>query len=215
MKLKNTYQVLIPILMIATFFGNCNRFRIGKQYKPQPTLSIEGKVALIHENHSVKKYGYIDEKIFLTEFENELKNINGLEFVSFRESRKKIQEMKLDPELVKINLHDPIAIKANPALLAKLSESLGTNYAIVIYSDEGAFPLLDTLMVFSSGAFISNTIGNGRGIFHSASVIQLKSSELLFQEFVSSEDSPVRGPARGRKLASVLVDGLISAKAAN
>lgn len=215
MKLKNTYQVLIPILMIATFFGNCNRFRIGKQYKPQPTLSIEGKVALIHENHAVKKYGYIDEKIFLTEFENELKNINGLEFVSFRESRKKIQEMKLDPELVKINLHDPIAIKANPALLAKLSESLGTNYAIVIYSDEGAFPLLDTLMVFSSGAFISNTIGNGRGIFHSASVIQLKSSELLFQEFVSSEDSPVRGPARGRKLASVLVDGLISAKAAN
>ncbi|AOP34452.1 hypothetical protein A0128_11690 [Leptospira tipperaryensis] len=215
MKLKNTYQILIPILMIATFFGNCYRFRIGKQYKPQPTLSIEGKVALIHENHAVKKYGYIDEKIFLTEFENELKEVKGLEIVSFRESRKKIQEMKLDPELVKINLHDPIAIKANPALLAKLSESLGTNYAIVIYSDEGAFPLLDTLMVFSSGAFISNTMGNGRGIFHSASVIQLKSSELLFQEFVSSEDSPVRGPARGRKLASVLVNGLISAKAAN
>ncbi|TGL76117.1 hypothetical protein EHQ83_18690 [Leptospira yasudae] len=215
MKLKKHILFLILIPVAVFFLSNCHRFRVGKQFKAQPTIQLEGKIALVHENHLVKRYGFVDEKIFLKEFEEELKGEKGIELVSFRESRKRIQDAKLDSDLVKINLHDPVALKANPAVLAKLASALGTDNVIVVYSDEDAFPKSDSFMYFGSGAVISTSVGHGRGIFHSISLIQLKSADLIFQEFISSEDSPVNGPGRGRKLASILVDGLLSAKAAN
>ncbi|MBM9500574.1 hypothetical protein JWG44_09980 [Leptospira sp. 201903071] len=215
MKLKTACQILILILVAMTFLPNCHRFRIGKQYKPQPVVKLDGKVALIHENHIAKRFGFVDEKVFLSKFEDELKDAKGLEIIPFRESRKRILDAKLDSELQKINLHDPVSLKANPVLLSKLGQALGTENVVVVYSDEDAFPLNDSLFMFSGAFYYSSRTGIGRGLFHVATLIQLKSSELLFQEFVSSEEAPIGGPGRGKNLASILVDGLLSAKEAN
>ncbi|EQA53301.1 hypothetical protein LEP1GSC052_0851 [Leptospira kmetyi serovar Malaysia str. Bejo-Iso9] len=170
---------------------------------------------MIHENHIVKRFGFVDERAFLNKFEDKFKDLPGIEMISFRESRKKIQDAKLDTELTKINFHDPIAVKANSALLAKLSSTLGTDKILVVYSDEDAFPLSSTILMIGSGFFYETTNGNGRGIFHSASLVDLKNSNLLFQEFTSREVSPQAGPARGKGLGSVLINGLANAKDAN
>ncbi|AVV50984.1 MULTISPECIES: hypothetical protein [Leptospira] len=49
----------------------------------------------------------------------------------------------------------------------------------------------------------------------SVSLIDLKNSNLLFQEFVSWEIAPLDGPARGKTLGSILIDGLANAKDVN
>lgn len=89
MKMKNTFSLLIPIFIALVFTGNCHRNKIGKQYKAQPSVVAEGKIALIHENHIVKRFGFVDEKAFLNKFEEKFKNLQGIEMISFRESRKK------------------------------------------------------------------------------------------------------------------------------
>ncbi|MDI7226590.1 hypothetical protein [Leptospira santarosai] len=215
MKMKNTFSLLIPIFIALVFTGNCHRNKIGKQYKAQPSVVAEGKIALVHENHIVKRFGFVDEKAFLNKFEEKFKNLQGIEMISFRESRKKIQEAKLDTELAKINFHDPIGIKTNSAFLTKLSTVLGTDKILVVYSDEDAFPLTSTLLLIGGGFYYQTTNGHGRGIFHSVSLIDLKNSNLLFQEFVSWEITPLDGPARGKTLGSILIDGLANAKDVN